>query len=263
VKRRLVAIVVCVVAVTVSAACRRTVSPRSALRIAAAADLRYALDEVIVLFRREHPDVVVSATYGSSGNFFSQLINEAPFDLYLSADVTYPRQLAERGLTVPGTEFTYAVGRLAVWAPGGSAVDVEHLGMRALEAPAVTHIAIANPEHAPYGRAAEAAMRSAGVYEQVRAKVVFGENVSQALQFVQTGAADIGIVALSLVRSPNVTGTGHVWEVPNDAHPPLEQGGVVLKRAIDADAARQFRSLLLSAEGRAVLERYGFSLPVA
>lgn len=233
------------------------------VRIAAAADLRFALDELTAAFRSAHPEVALTVSYGSSGSFFAQLLNRAPFDLFLSADINYPRQLADRGLTLAGAEFTYAVGRIVLWTAAESRIDPARAGMRALTDPAVRHIAIANPEHAPYGRAAEAAMRTAGVYDSARPKLVFGENVSQALQFVQSGSADIGIVALSLAVSPAIGNAGRFWEIPPDSYPRMEQGGTIVRWASSPDAARLFRSFLLSGEGRAVLKKYGFSVPGA
>jgi molybdate transport system substrate-binding protein len=236
-------------------------SAQAAVRIAAAADLRFALEELTALFLKEHSDIALTVSYGSSGTEYAQLVNRAPFDLFLSADVAYPRQLAERGLTLPGSEFTYAVGRIVLWVPASSPIDVASLGMSALKEPTIAHVAIASPEHAPYGRAAEAAMRSAGVYDLVKSKLVFGENVSQALQFVQSGSADLGIVALSLALSPTLARAGRFWEVPLDAYPRIEQGGAILQWASNPDAARSFRSFMLGEEGHAVLKRYGFYLP--
>jgi molybdate transport system substrate-binding protein len=141
-----------------------------------------------------------------------------------------------------------------VWVPASSTFDPA----TALRDPAVTRIAIANPQHAPYGRAAEAALRSMGLYDSVQKKLVLGENISQTLQFVQSGAADVGIVALSLAVAPTVRGQGRYWEVPLDAYPKMEQGGVILK---DSAAAREFRDWLLSPAGRTLLKQYGFSLP--
>jgi molybdate transport system substrate-binding protein len=233
---------------------------RGRVRVAAAADLNAALSDVIVRFGAAH-DVDVSVSYGSSGTFYAQLLNQAPFDLFLSADVAYPNQLAARGLTLPQSEFTYAIGRLVLWAPTGSPLDVERDGLRALTAASVAHVAIANPEHAPYGRAAVAAMQAAGVYEGVRPKLVLGENVAQALQFVQSGAADAGVVALSLALAPNMQQKGRRFEIPVAGYPRLEQGGAILKWAADVDAARALRGFLLSADGQAILKRYGFSLP--
>jgi molybdate transport system substrate-binding protein len=237
-------------------------SPRSRgrVRVAAAADLNAALTEVIAKFGGSH-DVDVSVSYGSSGTFYAQILNQAPFDVFLSADVSYPNQLAARGLTLPQSEFTYAFGRIVVWTPSSSTLDVEQKGLQALTAASVAHVAIANPEHAPYGRAAVAAMQSAGVYESVRPKLVVGENVAQTLQFVQSGAADIGVVALSLALAPNLKGNGRWFEIPVSSYPALEQGGTILKAAADVDAARAFRGFLLSADGQAILKQYGFSLP--
>ena len=230
--------------------------------MAAAADLRFALDELTGAFRRAHPDLAVSVAYGSSGNLYSQLLSGAPFDVFLSADVVYPRQLAARDLTVPDSEFSYATGQLVVWVPATSGLDVEHLGLRALADGSAKHVAIANPAHAPYGRAAEAALRSAGVYDEVRPKLVLGESVSQALQFVQSGAADAGVVALSLAVSPTA-GQGRYAAVPLDLYPRIDQSGVVLRAAADRNAAMTFRAFMLGGSARAVLKRFGFTVPAA
>jgi molybdate transport system substrate-binding protein len=246
-----------------AAGCRSgTESPRrrGQVRVAAASDLNAALSDVIARFGGAH-DVDVSVSYGSSGTFYAQLLNQAPFDLFLSADVAYPNQLAARGLTLPQSEFTYAIGRIAVWAPASSPLDLEHDGLQALTPASVVHVAIANPEHAPYGRAAVAAMQAAGVYDRVRPKLVVGENVAQTMQFVQSGAADVGIVALSLALAPNVKGKGRLFEIPTSTYPRLEQGGTILKGAADVDAARALRGFLLSADGQAILKQYGFSVP--
>jgi molybdate transport system substrate-binding protein len=231
------------------------------LTLAAASDLRYALEEVVASFRRAHPGVDVSVSYGSSGNFYSQLLNGAPFDLFLSADIAYPRQLADRGLVVSGSLFGYARGRLVVWVPATSGLDVETLGLKALEVDSIRHVAIANPEHAPYGRAAESAMRSAGVLERVGPKLVLGENISQTLQFVQSGSADVGIVALSLALAPPVVGAGRYWIVPSEAHPPIEQGGAIMRTTTNPAGAEAFRRFLTGGEALAILQRFGFEAP--
>ncbi|GBC86341.1 Molybdate-binding periplasmic protein [bacterium HR12] len=229
------------------------------LRIAAAADLRYALEELVEAFEAEHPEVEVTVSYGSSGTLLAQLENGAPFDLCLSADVSYAERLQEEGLTMRDGVFAYAVGRIVVWVPADSPLDAEGLGMEALLQPSVRAVAIANPDHAPYGRAAVAAMRSLGVYGRVRDRLVLGENVAQTAQFVQTGAADVGIIALSLALAPGAE--GRWWEIPADAHPPILQGGAIMRWARDPDAARAFVALLLGPEGRAILARYGFEEP--
>ncbi len=231
------------------------------VRVAASADLKFALDESNTAFRAKHPDITVQVSYGSSGNFFAQLSNRAPFDMFFSADVDYPRQLIAQGLAVKDTEFLYAVGRLVVWVPRTSALDLARLGIHALADPSIRKIAIANPKHAPYGRAAEAAMKSLGVYETVRERLVFGENIAQTAQFVQTGAADIGIIALSLAIAPALKGEGQYWEVPLESYPRIEQGGVIVSWATDVPAAQAVRAFVLGAEGRAILHQYGFFLP--
>jgi molybdate transport system substrate-binding protein len=236
-----------------SAGCGRRVEPRK-LTIAASADLSFALNEISLKFRAIHPDVDLQMAYGSSGSFYAQIRNQAPFDIFLSADVEYPRKLVEDGIGARDSLFVYAVGRIVVWVPAASPLDPA----TALRAASVRHVAIANPGHAPYGRAAEAALRSLGVYNGVAGKLVLGENVAQTLQFVQSGAADVGIVALSLALAPPVRGQGRYWEVPGTAYPKIEQGGVILK---DSKAAREFRSFLLDEVGRRILKKYGFSLP--
>ena len=249
-------------AAVAASACGATVEKaggRGRVRVAAAADLNVALGELIARFGASH-DVDVTVSYGSSGTFYAQLLNQAPFDLFLSADLQYPNELVARGLTMPQTAFTYAVGRLVVWAPAGSSVDIERDGVQALTAASIAHVAIANPEHAPYGRAAVAALESAGVYDRLRPKLVFGENVAQAMQFAQSGAADAAIVALSLALAPNAKG-GRSFEIPSTTYPRMDQGGVILRWAADPDAARALRGFLLSADGRAILERWGFSVP--
>jgi molybdate transport system substrate-binding protein len=231
------------------------------LTVAAAADLKFAMDELVLQFTRVQPAIIVNVTYGSSGNFYSQLSNGAPFDMFFSADVGFSHRLAGAGLTLVDSEFLYAVGRIVLWVPRGSSLGVQRLGMAALKDASVQHIAIANPQHAPYGRAAEAAMKSLGVYEDVKAKLVFGENVAQAAQFVQSGSAEVGIIALSLASASTLQQEGGYWEVPLDAYPRMEQGGVIMKSARNVEAARSFRDFVLSGAGRSTLERYGFLLP--
>ncbi len=202
----------------------------------------------------------MNVTYGSSGNFFSQLQNGAPFDLFFSADIEYPRKLEAAGIAEPKTLYEYAVGRIVIWTPADAKVDVTKHGWKTLLDTNVEKIAIANPEHAPYGRAAVAALQKAGIYEKVKPKLVYGENVSQAAQFVQSGNAQAGIVAMSLAVSPAMR-DGKRWEIPADMHPAIEQGAIVLKNAKDKDAARTFLEFVKSAAGRATLAKYGFEFP--
>ena len=231
-----------------------------ALTVAAAADLQYALEDLVKEYNAKNPAAQVSVSYGSSGKFFAQLQNGAPFDLFLSADIEYPKKLEEAGLTTDKI-FPYAVGRVVLWAPKTAPVDVQKLGAKALLDPAVKKIAVANPQHAPYGRAAVAALKTLGVYDQVESKLVYGENIAQTAQFVQSGAADAGLVALALALSPKMSEAGNYWEVPLDAYPKMEQGGVILKSTKQLEAARGFRDFLFSPHAAGVLKKYGFSLP--
>lgn len=231
------------------------------LVVAAASDLKFAMDEVVTVFRKVRPDIAVNVTYGASGNFFGQLSNGAPFDMFFSADVNYPNQLGERGLVVEGSQFLYAEGHVVLWVPSSSALDVEKRGIKALEDPSVRKIAIANPKTAPYGRAAEAALKSLGVYDAVKDRLVFGENIAQTAQFVQSGAADVGILALSLAVAPALKAEGRYWPIPSSAHPKLEQAGVILKGAKSPEGAQAFRTFFCGPEGRTILKRYGFVLP--
>lgn len=231
------------------------------LRVAAAADLKFAMDDLAAQCQKQTGNTL-AVTYGSSGNFFSQLQNGAPFDLFFSADIEYPRKLEAAGLAEPGTLYPYAVGRIVIWAPPDSKLDVAGQGWNALLDASVQKIAIANPEHAPYGRAAVAALRKAGIYEQVAAKLVYGENISQAAQFVQSGNAQAGIVAMSLAVSPAMK-DGRSWKIPAEMHPPIEQGAIVLKSAKNKEAARAFLDFVKSDAGRATLAKYGFTFPAS
>ena len=235
-----------------------TTTTKTTIAVAAASDLKFALDEILVAFQKQHPEIEVRTTYGASGNFFTQLSNRAPFDIYFSADIGYPRQLIEQGLTDSESEFLYAEGRIVVWARNESPLDLEKLRIESLLESSVKKIAIANPLHAPYGRAAEAALKSLKVYDRVKDRLVLGENIAQTAQFVESGAADVGIIALSLAMAPAMKDKGRFWMVPADAYPKLEQGGVILEWSKAKDAANALRSFVMGAEGREILESYGF-----
>ena len=230
------------------------------LTVAAASDLKFALDEIVREFQAAQPDCEVKVSYGSSGNLFAQLTNRAPFDLFFSADADYARKLVDSG-EAQQTAFVYGRGRIVIWVRRDSPVDVEQLGVQAVLDPAVRKVAIANPKHAPYGRAAEAALNELGVYDQVRQKLVLGENVAQTMQFVQTGAAEIGVISHSLAVAPALRDQGRFWEIPLDAYPPLEQAGVILSWAKHRRAAESLRDFVLAADGREILQRYGFLMP--
>lgn len=230
------------------------------LAVAAASDLNFAFKELATEFEMS-TGIHVRLSLGSSGNFFSQIQNGAPFDLYFSADIGYPKKLEDAGLAVPGSLYRYAIGRIVVWAPTRSPLAVEKLGMEALLDPSIKRIAIANPKHAPYGRAAVAAMQHFKVHDHVKDKLVFGENISQAAQFVESGASDIGIIALSLALAPVMKEAGKYWEVPANVHPSLEQGAVILKSSTNQEAAGRFLEFIKGVHGQEVMKRYGFTLP--
>ena len=156
----------------------------------------------------------------------------------MSADIDYPKKLVEQGFASEKSLFQYAVGRIVVWTPKDSAIDVQKLGIKALLDPAAKKIAIANPKHAPYGRAAEAALKNLKILDQVKDKLVLGENVAQTAQYVESGAADIGIIALSLAKSSALKDKGKYWEVPLENYPRMDQGGVILSWAKDVPGGR-------------------------
>ncbi len=250
-----------VVALSLYFGSREIHAQKREVSIAAAADLQFAMEDLASQFEKATGDTL-HVTYGSSGNFFSQLQNGAPFDLFFSADIEYPKKLQNAGLAEPGSIFPYAVGRIVIWTPANSKLDPASQTWSVLLDASVSKIAIANPGHAPYGRAAVAAMQAAGIYEKVKAKLVFGENISQAAQFVQSANAQAGIVALSLAISPAMK-DGKRWEIPADSYPPLEQAVVMLKNAGHKEAARAFLEFVKSEPGHATLARYGFAIPQA
>jgi molybdate transport system substrate-binding protein len=229
------------------------------ITIAAASDLNFAFKELVAEYEKSSGNHV-KLTLGSSGNFFAQIQNGAPFDLYFSADIGYPRKLEEAGLAVSGSLYPYAVGRIVLWTANGSHLDLSK-GLEILREPTIKKIAIANPKHAPYGRAAVAAMEYFKVYDQVKDKLILGENISQAAQFIESGACDAGIVALSLALAPAMKAAGQYWEIPAIAHSPLEQGAVILKQSKNQEHARQFLEFIKGVHGQEIMKRYGFTLP--
>jgi molybdate transport system substrate-binding protein len=236
-----------------------TVTSAQQLTVAAAADLQFAMKDLSARFEKQ-TGIKVQATYGSSGNFATQIASGAPFDLFFSADLQYPEKLAKDGFALPDTLYRYAIGRLVLWVPNGSKIDVDK-GLAVLTDPNIRKIAIANPQHAPYGRAAVAALKSAGIYDKIEAKFVLGENISQTAQFVESGNADAGLVALSLAISPAMKTRGRYVEVPQIAYPPIEQAAIVVKASKQGEAAAKFLAFLNTEEARGVLRSYGFSDP--
>jgi molybdate transport system substrate-binding protein len=230
------------------------------INVAAAADLSAALPELVAHYSQKTGQQV-KLSFGASGNLTNQIRNGAPFDAFFSADEEYPQQLISEGLASKNTLYDYAVGRLVLWVPADSKLDVSVLGIKALLDPSVRKIAIANPATAPYGRAAQAALRHYGIYDQVSSKFVLGENVSQAAQFVESGNAQAGIIALSHALAPAMKDKGRYWTVPVDAYPTLKQAAVVLSRSKRQDSARKFLEYLRTPEATSLLATYGFNLP--
>ena len=225
------------------------------ITIAAAADLKYVLDSLVVIFNRQHPASRATVVYGSSGKFYEQLSHDAPFDLFFSADSDYPKRLQQAGRTV-GAPTPYALGRLVLWS---KKLDPGIKGLNTLLAPAVKRIAIANPAHAPYGRKAEEVLRTYKVYDQLKPKLIFGENIGQTAQYAATGAADVGVLAYSLALSPELRRAGKFYLIPTTAHTPLQQSFVVLKRASGNATARDFAAFMASPVARQALRKYGFA----
>ncbi len=227
------------------------------LQVAAAADLATCVDELNRGFAAGADGAEVRVSVGSSGNFFAQIKNGAPYDVFLSADTFYPRELVRAGLADAGTLVVYAQGRLMMWStePG---LDLS-VGLRILLEPSVARIAIANPAVAPYGRAAKAALEKAALWDAVRPKIVFGENVAQTAQFVETGNAQIGFVGRAHTQGANAKGRS--WPVPQEYYPILEQGGIVTAKGRANPAAPKYLDYLRSDAGRAILQKCGFDLP--
>ena len=228
------------------------------ITVAAAADLQSAMQDVAAGFKKE-TGKEVKLIFGSSGNFFQQIQNGAPFDMFFSANLDYPKKLESSGLTASGSFYQYARGKIVVWVPNDSKINIDS-GLKSLLDSAVKKIAVANPQHAPYGQAAVAAMQNEGVYEKVKDKFVLGENISQTASFVVSGAADVGVVALSLALSPNMKDKGRYVEIPATEYPPIEQACVILNSSKDKETAKQFLSYIKTAATGDTLKRYGFDV---
>ena len=229
------------------------------ITVAAAADMNAVLPELAARYTKQ-TGRAVKLSFGSSGNLTHQIRNGAPFDVFFSADEEYPRQLVADGLAVKDSLYRYAVGRLVLWVPSESTLDLQKLGMTGLLDPSVKKCSIANPQHAPYGRAAEAALKHFAVYDRVAAKLVLGENVAQAAQFVESGNAQAGLIALSQALAPAMKNKGRYWTVPLDSYPTLTQAAVVLSGSKSQAAARKFLEFARSPEATSLLEACGFSL---
>lgn len=227
------------------------------ITIAAAADLKFAMDDIVAQFKKAHPRDGVTVIYGSSGKFHAQIQQGAPFDVYFSADIALPRSLAAAGFAASSVK-PYAVGRLVLWS---ASRDARQMTLADLADPSVRSIAIANPQHAPYGQRAEEALRAAGLWEKIQPKLVYGENIAQAALYAQTGNADIGIIALSLALNQTLAAKGAYRLIDDRLHQPLAQGYLITRRAAGNPLARQFADFVDGQDARAILARHGFALP--
>jgi molybdate transport system substrate-binding protein len=236
------------------AACAQTLT----LRVAAAADLQYAMGDLAGEFEKLS-GIKIITSFGSSGNIRSQIQNGAPFDLFFSADAQYPRQLVAAGFGDADSWTVYAHGHLVLWAPAEAKLGLTSRGMEVLQDPRVQKIAIANPELAPYGRAAVAVLQKARLYDVIKAKLIFGENISQAAQFAQSGNAQVGILAFSLTLTESMK-SGERWEVSGNLYPTLEQAAVIVSASRNKKAARTFLDFVKGSEGQRILTKYGLAL---
>lgn len=227
------------------------------ITIAAAADLKFAMDEIVTGFNKSHTGNEVEVIYGSSGKFHTQIQQGAPYDLYFSADINYPRELAKIGMAASEVK-PYAFGRIVLWS---NSFDAAKMTLADLTDSKIVRIAIANPKHAPYGKRAEEALRAAGLWERLQSKLVFGENIAHTAQFVQTGNAQIGIIAQSLAVNSELAKKGGYYLIPENLHNPLEQGCVITKRGEGKPLAKKFFDYMGSKPARNVMTKYGFVLP--
>jgi molybdate transport system substrate-binding protein len=254
-----VAALTVVLSVEVATRGRQTAAPPRRLAIAAASDLQTALPQVVDAFERQ-ATATATVSFGSSGTLFAQIQNGAPFDLFFSADVEYPRRLIAGGTADAGSLYEYARGRLVLWTRRDSGIDVSG-GLDALASRRIRRIAIANPAFAPYGSAAMAALRAATRDDGIEKKIVRGENIAQTAQLVDSGNADVGLIALSLALGPALRARGVYVEVPASLHPPIEQAAVVVSASKNKALAAEFLAFLRRPESQALLARLGFSHP--
>lgn len=226
--------------------------------IAAAADLKFAMDSVVAAFSRQNPGITIKVVYGSSGNFFQQIEQSAPFDIFFSADIDYPRQLQQKNKTLSDVK-RYGTGQLVLWS---KTLDPNQEKMNCLLNKTIKKIAIANPAHAPYGKRAEESLHYYQLYDEIKDRLVIGENIAQTAQYVQSGAADIGLIALSLALSPAMQAAGgKYWLIPASSHQPLQQGYVLLPHAKGNTGAEKFAGFFSSPATASLLQKFGFGQP--
>ena len=224
------------------------------LTVAAASDLTPAFEEIGREFESAHKTKVVFV-FGSTGLLTKQIENGSPMDLFAAANVSYIDQLEQKGLIVPGTKAIYARGRITLWTSSES--NLRFAGIEDLSRPEVQRIAIANPDHAPYGLAARQALETAGIWERVKPKLVYGDNIRQTLQYAETGNVEVAFVALSL----SMQSRGRWTLIPEELHKPIDQGMAIIKTSKNEPAARAFSTFVNGPQGRAIMQKYGFTFP--
>ncbi|MGD9543189.1 MAG: molybdate ABC transporter substrate-binding protein [Methylocystis sp.] len=229
----------------------------SELTVAAASDLKFALPEIVTGFQAAHKGDKIEVVYGSSGKLQTQIREGAPFDIFFSADIAYAQALRKDGFAATDP-MPYAVGRLVLWS---ATRDASKMRLEDLADPKIGKIAIANPAHAPYGRCAEEVLRHAGLWDKVKDKLVFGENIAQATQYAETGAADVAMTALSIAVSKEASAKGGYALIPASLHSRLEQAYVVTRHGADKPLARAFLDYLKTKGSQAILVKFGFSPP--
>jgi len=227
------------------------------VNVAAAANLRYVLEEIKTAYVKQNPKAKVNLTFGASGMLVQQIMNGASFDFFMAADNEFPLKLKDKGLT-SGVMSTYAFGKLAIYS---ITLDVEKRGLEALKDPSVKKIAIANPETAPYGERSMELLKSLKLYESLKSKIVLGENISQTAQFAFTGNAEIGFIALSLALAPEMTGKGTYYVIPQNQYKPIEQACILIKTQVLNTEASKFKKFVLSPLTKAIWEKFGYYVP--
>jgi molybdate transport system substrate-binding protein len=247
-KRIIISIAILLATITASA---------QKVNVAAAANLRYVLEEIKTAYVKQNPKARVNLTFGASGMLVQQIQNGANFDFFMAADNEFPLKLKDKGLTT-GAMSTYAFGKLAIYS---TTLEVEKLGLEALKNSSVKKIAIANPETAPYGERAVELLKSQKLYEGLKSKIVLGENISQAAQFAFTGNAEVGFIALSLALAPDMAGQGSYYIVPQALYKPIEQACILIKTPVLNTEAAKFKKFVLSPATKGIWEKWGYKTP--
>ena len=227
--------------------------------LAAASDLIPVMADLKSAFAKEHPQTQVKVSFGSSGNFFAQIRNGAPLDLFLSADTNYPSMLIKYGSGDPDSLTLYAIGHLVLWTSTSNLPISTNLSALVTNA-GISRIALPNPSHSPYGRAAKSALEHLGLWSSLQHKLVLGENAAQAMQFAQSGHAQVSMLPLSMAQN-RPEGSGNFVKIPPEWHPPIHQAGVLTTQGSQNPVARQFLAFLVSQSGKQIFASHGFSLP--